>query len=230
MSAATHVTRLFALGGAIVALTVAPAISSAAPQSEAPLKVAWAVVRATDAAPIIETHDGRVIDGHAAYVSYIDRRVRITAAYLGGKLAQGTVGSTLYAASGACFKREPLAGSATLSRIATDLMPLPSGTQRVRYARRGRDLRWREPADRQHSAERGVVAFNARGRIVRSRRASYTDGRRTVDGETIVLSYPSQLPRFVPTSVPRPVCKSRAEPNTKKFAPEGGENDRSQAS
>jgi hypothetical protein len=115
-------------------------------------------------------------------------------------------------------------------RIAVSLLPLPSATQHVSYARTGRTLFWRERSDRQHSEERGTVTFNARGRIIRSHRGPYTDGRSRVDGETMLLSYPLRLPRSVPTSLPRPVCQPRPGTSTKKFAPEGGENHRSHAS
>jgi hypothetical protein len=212
----------------VAATTSANASETTRP--EPPLKVARAVVRATDRAPVIETRDGRAVDGHPMYVSYSDRRDRITAAYLAGKLAQGTIDSTLFAASGGCFTREPLAGSAPLSRIAVSLLPLPSATQRVSYELSGRALSWREPATRQHGEERGDVTFDARGRITRSHRAPYTDGRSRVDGETIVLSYPARLPRFVPTVLPRPVCRPHAAANTTRFLPEGGENHRSHTS
>lgn len=207
-------TQTMRLTGVAVLLATVASCTTAAAAAQSPakaLKLAKAVVKATDHTPIVETRDGDLIAGHAAYASYSDRRSRIAATYLGGRLVQGTVDTTLYAASGRCFKREQLHGFVGLSQLAKSLLPLPTNAQRVSYALAGRSLRWREAATKQHSAEHGTVEFDARDRITSSSTAAYTYGHSKAEAETITVSYPAKLPGSVPAVLPKPVCKTSQE-------------------
>jgi hypothetical protein len=210
-----HAHRLTAGAGIVLAtLTLTATAASAKGLTDAaagkPLKTAAAIVRATDRSSVIETRDGKKVAGHAVYASYSDRRSRIAATYLEGRLVQGTVDTTLYAANGSCFKHEQLSEFVGLSQLATSLLPLPTHTQRVSYTLTGRALHWREPATKQHGVEHGTVEFNARDQVTGSYTATYSSGHSKVDGQTISVSYPAKLPRSVPAALPKPVCEATA--------------------
>lgn len=200
----------FLAGAGMVLATLATNIGTAGatqPPTKA-LKLAGVVVSATDRTPIVETRDGAVIAGHAVYASYSDRRKRLAATYLEGRLVQGTVDTTLYAANGACFKHQQLQQFVGLSQLAKSLLPLPTRTQHVSYTVSGRTLHWREAATRQHGVERGTVVFNGRDRITSSQTSPYRYGRSKVGGQTIAVTYPTKLPGSVPGAPPKPTCKT----------------------
>lgn len=201
----------FLAGAGIVLATLATSVGTAGaaqPPAKA-LKVAKAIINATDHTPIVETREGAVIARRAAYASYSDRRSRVAATYLEGRLVQSTVNTTLYAASGACFKQEQLQQFVGLSQVAKGLLPLPTRTQRVSYELTGRTLRWQEAATKQHGVERGTVAFNGRDRMTSSHTAPYSYGHSKVEGQRIAVSYPAKLPGSVPVAPPKPMCKTR---------------------
>ena len=205
----------------LAVLTLTTAAAGAAPAPKNPLATARMLVAATDHAPIVETRDSASVAGHAIYASYSDRRRQLAATYLEGKLVQGTVDTTLYAANGACFRREQLPKFVGLTRIATTLLPLPSREQRVSYALSGHTLHWREAATKQHSVERGTVEFDQHGRITSSRTAPYTYGHSRAAGQRLKLVYPAKLPHAVPSTPPKPACKASAE--REQIQKQGGE-------
>ncbi len=207
----TQVLKFAAFGAAVAALTLIPAAAGAANGARSALETAEAVIRATDRAPVIESHEGASIAGRAIYAGYSDRRTRISATYLEGKLVQGTVDTTLYAANGACFKHEQLPHFVGLSHVATSLLPPPIANRPVSYRLSGHTLHWREPATKQHSVERGAVEFDAYDRITGGHTAPYVYGHDKAPAQTLRLSYPSKLPRSVPGALPKPACKSSAD-------------------
>lgn len=161
------------------------------------------VVTATDRPALVALRQRS--DFGQRYVTYSDRRSRITVTIIGREIQYGNVRGIGFTRSGrGCYTTmpQPFIG---LADVALTLIPEPQAGPPdvphvgVSYQLRGRQIEWSMAQPGQSRFEHGVITFDSRDRIIRSSSAEHTD----------LISYPRTLPRDAPRSLPHDVCRAR---------------------